>query len=618
MTNRPASSDTSSALAISFWDSLVLVPFRWSNGKQPDERATTQRVKMAQYAPSYHLFVGKAHLNLRTRERHRASARTPTGGAMSTLPQPGGRTGLRLVHSQKLPKMSRGSKIAAIIVAAVIVILLCTPLFLNANSFRPKLEAELTQTLGRTVKVGNLSVSMFSGSVNADNISIADDPAFSNTDFVHAKSLRVGVELIPLVFSKTMNVTDLTLNQPEINLIRSQNGEKWNFSSLGNNNKAAEAATQSTATEASSSSAPQLSVNKLNVNDGRVTVSQLASAQPTRIYDKVDVAVSHFSFNRSFLFKLSMSLPTSGALKLAGKAGPINANDAALTSLQAKVIVEKMNLAASGFIDPASGISGIADFVGTVTSDGGEAKTNGAFQVQQLKVAKNGSPAREPVQLQYATTYNLANQTGTINQGNITLGKAIAHMSGTYDAHIAPTSVNMKLNGQSLPVDSLEAMLPAFGVNLPPGSQLKGGTLSLDFSIVGPVDKLVTTGSFRLENSSLAGFNLGSKLSSIPAFSGKAVQNNTSIQNFSSNVRVAPEGTYANNIELVIPALGTATGSGTVSPSNALDFHMKADNIPFMIQGTTSDPKFMPDIKGMANGLMQKVVGTKNGKKNPL
>ena len=185
--------------------------------------------------------------------------------------------------------------------------------------------------------------------------------------------------------------------------------------------------------------------------------------------------------------------------------------------------------------------------------------------------------------------------------------------------------MNLKLEGQGLPVDDLEAMLPAVGVILPSGSQLKGGTLSVNFSTTGPVDKLVTTGTVRLENAALAGFNLGSKLSSISALSGKGggqqqqqqQQKDTTIQNFSADVRVAPEGTRADNINLVVPTLGTATGAGTVSPSNALDFKMKADNIPFLIQGTTSDPKFVPDVKGMASGLMQNALG-KNGQKNPL
>ncbi|MGA8199367.1 MAG: AsmA family protein, partial [Candidatus Sulfotelmatobacter sp.] len=112
-------------------------------------------------------------------------------------------------------------KIAAIVVGVLILIAIIIPFFINANSFRPKLESDLSTALGRQVKVGNLSLSLFSGSVKADDISIADDPAFSQTPFVQAKSVKVGVELMPLIFSKTLNVTDLTLNQPEINLVRS-------------------------------------------------------------------------------------------------------------------------------------------------------------------------------------------------------------------------------------------------------------------------------------------------------------------------------------------------------------------------------------------------------------
>src|SRR5438067_8107470 len=125
-------------------------------------------------------------------------------------------------------------KVLGIIIALLIVAVIVIPFFIDANMFRPKLESELTDALGRQVKVGNLSLALWSGSVAADNISIADDPKFSNAPFVQAKSLKVGVELLPLIFSKTLNVTNLTLNQPEISLVKSENGQTWNFSSLGN------------------------------------------------------------------------------------------------------------------------------------------------------------------------------------------------------------------------------------------------------------------------------------------------------------------------------------------------------------------------------------------------
>src|SRR5580704_12893451 len=129
--------------------------------------------------------------------------------------------------------MNRNLKIAAIVAGVLILIVILIPFFIDANAFRPKLESELSDALGRPVKVGNLSLSLFSGAVKADDISIADDPAFSHSAFVQAKSLKVGVELMPLIFSKALNVTELTPNQPHIPLGRSKNAEQGNFSSRG-------------------------------------------------------------------------------------------------------------------------------------------------------------------------------------------------------------------------------------------------------------------------------------------------------------------------------------------------------------------------------------------------
>lgn len=525
--------------------------------------------------------------------------------------------------------MNRILKIIAIVVAILVIILIAVPLLVDANTFRPKLESELTTLLGRQVKVGNLSLSLFSGAVTADNISIADDPAFSNTPFVQAKSLKVGVELIPLIFSKTLNVTELTLNQPEIDLVKSRDGTKWNFSSLGStssgtSNSGAPSPVQP-ATEAkpapsepasgSSPANPNLSVATLNVKNGSLTVSRVGSPDKPRVYDKVDIEVNNFSLTTSFPFKMTADLPAGGRLDLDGKAGPINAGNASMTPLEAKVTVKQMNLAQSGFIDPASGISGIADFDGTATTDGHQAKTNGALKATNLQVVQKGSPAGRPVQVMYTVVHDLAKQTGEIAGCDISMGKAVAHVTGTYDAHGNVTDVNLKLIGQQMPVDDLEAMLPALGVVLPPKATLKGGDFNTTLTIVGPVNKLVITGNVRMENSSIANFDLGSKLSSISALGGKKTGNDTTIQNFSSDVKVDPEGTQANNINLNVPAIGVLTGDGTVSPANALAFKMKASvggmGIPFSIEGTSSDPKFVPDVKGMATGLVKGLVGGK-------
>src|ERR1700750_481020 len=122
-------------------------------------------------------------------------------------------------------------RIVGIVVGVVLVIIIALPLFINVNSFKPKIEAELTNALGRPVTLGDLSLSILSGSVTVKDVRIADDPAFSKSPFSMAKSLKVGVELMPLIFSKKLNITGIELDEPQIALLKS--GTRWNFSTLG-------------------------------------------------------------------------------------------------------------------------------------------------------------------------------------------------------------------------------------------------------------------------------------------------------------------------------------------------------------------------------------------------
>ena len=139
-------------------------------------------------------------------------------------------------------------------------------------------------------------------------------------------------------------------------------------------------------------------------------------------------------------------------------------------------------------------------------------------------------------------------------------------------------AMNLKLNAPGMSVDELESMLPALGVVLPSGSKLNGGTLSADLAISGSLDNLVIAGPERMANTKLAGFDMGSKLGALSAFSGKAPSNpDTTIQNASLNAHVASDVTRADAINVTIPSLGVLTGAGTISPNGALDFNMMAD-----------------------------------------
>ncbi len=515
--------------------------------------------------------------------------------------------------------MKRALKILAIVVVVLVVAAVALPFLIDVNVFRPTIETDLSAALGRQVKVGNLRLSILGGSVAADDLSIADDPAFSKEPFIRAKALGVGVELMPLIFSKKLNVTDLTIEQPQVVLLHTAAG-KWNFSSLGGK-------TDKTATKSSGN--PDLSVGKLSIKDGSVSIDNISNRAKPQVYQKVNITVQKFSFTSRFPFTLSAGLPGGGTVKLDGTAGPIDASDASLTAVQAKITMNNLDLAASGFVEPASGIAGIADFNGNVSSDGRQARSSGTASVEKLKVSPKGSPAGRSVVVKFATEYELQKQAGQLSEGDVTIGKALAKLTGGYQMEGASTVLNMKLNAENMPVDDLVAMLPALGIVLPSGSTLKGGTLTANFTIVGPVDKLVINGPVKMENTKLAGFDLGSKMSAISALTGAKTGSDTTIQNLSADAHVAPDGISTQNVNLNIPALGVVTGSGTISPQNALDYKMAAKlsgsvvggltqlagignkngSIPFFIQGTTSDPKFVPDVKGMLGSQLPGVSG---------
>ena len=219
--------------------------------------------------------------------------------------------------------MKRNLKIAGIVIACLLVFLIALPFLINVNRFRPKVESETSAALGRQVTVGDLSLSILSGSLGAENIAIGDDPAFSKSPFVTAKSLKVGVELMPLIFSKQLNVTDITLESPQITLLKGTSG-KWNFSSLGG------APAQKAAEPAKSGGAPptNFSIAKLNVKHGQLSVGKANSSTKPVVYDDVNISVKDFSFTAEFPFQLAAQLPAGGDLNISGKAGPIDAEDA--------------------------------------------------------------------------------------------------------------------------------------------------------------------------------------------------------------------------------------------------------------------------------------------------
>ena len=536
--------------------------------------------------------------------------------------------------------MNRKLRLVLIIVAVLVLLLLITPFLIPVNQFRPTIEQRASTAIGREVKLGNLRLSLISGSLSAEGLSIGDDPGFNRLPFLTAKSVKVGVELLPLIFSKTLNVTGVTIEDPDVTLLRNSAGQ-WNYSSFGSSVTKTEGAQTPVpeAPGAAPSSQTEFSIKQLHLEDGRISVGPMSS-QKRSVYDHVEVAASGVSLNSKFPVKVTADLPGGGKLKLDGNVGPVNEQDSALTPVDANVDVTSLNLASTGLLDPSLGLGGILDFSVSLASNNGEAKTKGTATLSKALLVAGGSPSGEPVRVEFDATYDLRKNVSVLNPSTLKIGNAAYHLAGTYEREGEEIVVNAKISGDNMPAKDLQAFLPALGIHLPQGASLEAGTLSANLDVAGPTNKLMITGNVGLLSAKLAGFDLGSKMSGIAGLAGLKSGKDLDIEKLTTNLKMAPTGLEADNFLAVVPTLGNLIGGGTIDSNNNLDFKMaaalatssvagaaaspvttsagllgkhgggcKTTSVPFLIRGTTLDPKFTPDVGGLASSMLKSQLG---------
>lgn len=536
---------------------------------------------------------------------------------------------------------SRWVKIALGVIAIIILVIALIPLFVNADTFRPRIESELSSSLGRKVALGHLSLSILSGSLVAENISIADDPSMSTAPFVAAKKLHIGIELGPFLFHHSVQITEITIDSPAINLIHNANGT-WNFSNIGST-----AGKSSQKPSSQESMIPALTIGAFKIKDGSATISSLpATGKPFTATD-INISVKQFSFLKSFPFELSAKFPGDAAVQLNGNAGPISQKDASDTPFDAKLKLTHFDPVAANVVAPGQGIAMVADFDGQVASDGTNLTSKGKIQASKLQLSRGGSPAPTPVTIDYSVTNHLDARTGQISDISVHSGSAAAHVNGTYRLTATTPVVDLRLSAPGLPIDELEDMLPAVGVNLPTGSRLRGGTLTANLAITGPATATTITGPVVIDKTELAGFDLGSKIQGMSGLTG--TKGGTQIEKLSTDLESSPQMTKLSNIFGSVPAIGTASGNGTVSPSGALDFQLVAKfsnastvgslanqglnalggllgnktntaadkGVPLTITGTTSNPSIHADLKALVKQQAGGLLGQSNGQQQP-
>jgi AsmA protein len=343
------------------------------------------------------------------------------------------------------------------------------------------------------------------------------------------------------------------------------------------------------------------------------------------VMEPVALEMKDFSETSSFPFSLTAGFPSGGELKVNGSAGPVNAGAVIATPFDAKLAVSHLDLAASGIFDPSSDTGGLASGDGSVRSQGANAMLQGKLKFGQLKLAKGGIPAKRPVEMDFTAVHNLEKLVGTIQRADIHIGSALISTTGTYRVQAEPAAVALKVSGSNMPVTDLASILPALDIIFPSGASIEGGTAQMNLACDGPLDRLTTTGTIALQNAKLANYDLGTKLKVIEALAGIKSEPQTTIQNFSTNLKNSPSGSELDDIHLLVPSIGEMTGAGTISAAHELNFKMRAtvqstisavssvsakNGIPFIISGTSQNPSFAPDVKSLATDKLKDVAGS--------
>src|SRR5207249_1778235 len=126
----------------------------------------------------------------------------------------------------------------------------------------------------------------------------------------------------------------------------------------------------------------------------------------------VNLEVSNLSLTSQFPFRLTANTPGGGRVTLDGQAGPINSSDAASTPFHATAEIAHLDVKSTGFVDPASGLSGVVDFKGSLGSDGQQLTSKGRARATGVQLVPGGMPARVPIEIDYESDLSRKTRTG--------------------------------------------------------------------------------------------------------------------------------------------------------------------------------------------------------------
>jgi uncharacterized protein involved in outer membrane biogenesis len=119
------------------------------------------------------------------------------------------------------------------VITGIAGVLFLLPLLVDVNRYRPLVETNLEQWLGREVTLGQMRLSLIPLGFHAKDAVISEDPSFqTGRYFAEAENLYVHPRFLSLIRGK-LGLGRLKLSKPKVEFVRNKEGH-WNFSTIGN------------------------------------------------------------------------------------------------------------------------------------------------------------------------------------------------------------------------------------------------------------------------------------------------------------------------------------------------------------------------------------------------
>ncbi len=373
--------------------------------------------------------------------------------------------------------------IITVVVVVVVLVAGIALLLSNVDKYRPRVQAELQKKLDRPVTIGQLGLKLFPLSIRANGLTIAESPVFpSSRPFATAKELFVSVGLFSLIRGNP-EVRDVILDQPQIELVRNRAGV-WNYSTLGGSSQ-------------SSNSNSQISLDKLQINNGQVALTDQVTNQPRSVYNGIDLKLTDFAPGKKFGLDAAVHFPGSGKqlLSFNGKVGPLEPGNSAATPVNGHLSLDEVSLAAvnrfaAGTLPDHTDAtaSGAAD----VSSQGNQLSAKGDLKLQNAVI--RGSKLNFPVNARYDLSADRAQNVLHVHSGTVDLGSTSFTLAGDVDSAKTPANLNVQVGTKNSSITELAKLAGAFGVAFNPAYQVKG-FVTADLTAKGPTTAPQLAGS---------------------------------------------------------------------------------------------------------------------------